>query len=489
MAQALTTRNEAAPSGFGSLRQSASRVLAEVQLPTRKDEAWRRTDMSSVFAARPVRPPGLAAGASLEAWLSPDTAGRQMVFVDGVFDAALSDLSALPDAVYAGSLGELPGQLSAQAHAKLAPLPETVSDKRTELGSHALAALNHASLADVAVVHVGAAAAAGAPLQVLFLSTGPGMDCEGDNCSLEPAPTELAVSHPNLLVWVEEGASLELYQHYAGAGAYFANAITRVALGEGASVRHVYVQEQGGAAAHVDSLCVSCAANSAYSNQLVQSGGRIARVNIDVSLDGGGAEADLQGLALATGRQLSDVHSRITHAVPDCVSKQEQRNALAGGARVVFRGAVVVPRGADNTTANQLCRSLLLSDSVRRPRRRRPAPHPPPSPLPAPPKLIRPSPPPQARVDIAPCLEIDTDDVVCTHGATVADLDDEMIFYLQARGLDRLQARALLLEGWARDFMSHVPSKNAKDRAADKAAQLSADVSRQAARVQSMQSI
>ena len=107
-----------------------------------------------------MRPPGLAAGASLEAWLSPDTAGRQMVFVDGVFDAALSDLSALPDAVYAGSLGELPGQLSAQAHAKLAPLPETVSDKRTELGSHALAALNHASLADVAVVHVGAAAAA-----------------------------------------------------------------------------------------------------------------------------------------------------------------------------------------------------------------------------------------------------------------------------------------------------------------------------------------
>ena len=115
--------------------------------------------------------------------------------------------------------------------------------------------------------------------------------------------------------------------------------------------------------------------------------------------------------------------------------------------------------------------------------------HPPPSPLSAPPGLTRTPPPPQARVDIAPCLEIDTDDVVCTHGATVADLDDEMIFYLQARGLDRLQARALLLEGWARDFMSHVPSKNAKDRAADKAAQLSADVSRQAARVQSMQSI
>ena len=391
VAQALTTRNEAAPSGFGSLRQSASRVLAEVQLPTRKDEAWRRTDMSSVFAARPVRPPGLAAGASLVAWLSPDTAGRQMASST----ASSTPRSATCRRSRRGVRGEprrAAGPAVGAGAREVAPLPETVSDKRTELGSHALAALNHASLADVAVVHVGAAAAAGAPLHVLFLSTGPGMDCQGDNCSLEPAPTELAVSHPNLLVWVEEGASLELYQHYAGAGAYFANAITRVALGEGAALRLVYVQEQGGGAAHVDSLCVSCAAYSAYSNQLVQPGGRIARVNIDVSLDGGGAEADLQGLALATGRQLSDVHSRITHAVPDCVSKQEQRNALAGGARVVFRGAVVVPRGADNTTANQLCRSSSSQTRCAAPPPPRPcAPPPPPSaPSPRAPGLTRP---------------------------------------------------------------------------------------------------
>ena len=154
---------------------------------------------------------------------------------------------------------------------------------------------------------------------------------------------------------------------------------------------------------------------------------------------------------------MTDLHSAITHVSPDCESYQEQRNAISERAYGIWRGAVRVPRGADNSTANQLCRSLLLSD--------------------------------KARVHVTPTLEIATDEVVCTHGATVADLDDEMIFYLQARGLDRLQARALLLEGWARDFMSHVPSKNAKDRAADKAAQLSADVSRQAARVQSMQSI
>ena len=119
---------------------------------------------------------------------------------------------------------------------------------------------------------------------------------------------------------------------------------------------------------------------------------------------------------------------------------------MAGRGRVVFRGGVRVPRGADNTTANQLCRSLLLSDD--------------------------------ARVDIAPTLEIDTDEVECTHGATVSDLDDEMIFYLQARGLSRLQARSLLLEGWARSALAMVPSEGAKQRAAQKAAQLAPEDSR-----------
>jgi len=159
-----------------------------------------------------------------------------------------------------------------------------------------------------------------------------------------------------------------------------------------------------------------------------------------VGLNGPGAASSLAGLALATGNQVSDVHSSVTHASPDCNSDQEQRNAVAGRGRVIFRGAVIVPRGADNTTAAQLCRSLLLGDS--------------------------------ARVDIQPTLEIDTDDVSCTHGATVSDLDDEMIFYLQARGLSRLQARSLLLEGWARSALARVPSDRAKVRAASKAATL-----------------
>jgi len=236
------------------------------------------------------------------------------------------------------------------------------------------------------------------------------------------------------------GAQLHVLQQYAGVGAYFTNAITRVAIGEGGTLTHSYVQEQADDAVHIDSILVEVDAGATYNSQLLQAGGRIARVNQIVSLLGQAAHSELRGLALASGSQLSDLHSSVRHVSPDCTSAQEQRNAIAEEARVVFRGAVVVPRGADNTSAAQLCRSLLLSD--------------------------------RARVDVQPTLEIDTDDVVCTHGATVSDLDDEMVFYLQARGLNRLQARALLLEGWARSALADVPSDAAKKRAAQKAVTL-----------------
>ena len=140
------------------------------------------------------------------------------------------------------------------------------------------------------------------------------------------------------------------------------------------------------------------------------------------------------------------MHSAITHVSRDCLSYQEQRNAISDRGYGVWRGAVRVPRGSDNSTANQLCRSLLLSD--------------------------------KARVHVTPTLEIATDEVVCTHGATVADLDDEMIFYLQSRGLDRSSARQLMLQGWAREVMNNVPSEGSQRRAVAKAAVLSPEDNR-----------
>ena len=373
-----------ASDALAAVRESAAAVLSGMSFPGRKEEAWRRTDLSWLAGASIVAPAteAAAAAALLDAVATEGSAGMRLVLVDGVYDAALSDLSALPAGVRVGGLSS--GGASEQAQAVLQEaLPETGADPRTALGILPFAALNQASIGDVAYVDVDAGTVVERPLHVVCLTSGP----EGAD-GAAAADRTLSASHPNLVVSVGGGASLELLQLHHGEGGYYANAITRVRLAEDACLRHSYLQEQSRSAVHVDSLVVDCAAGSHFKSAMLQSGGRISRLNIQLNLNGVGAHGELQGLTLATDEQLIDVHSTIKHASPDCTSGQEQRNAVAGRARVVFRGAVNVPTGADNTTAAQLCRSLLLSDN--------------------------------ARVDIQPILTIDTDDVVCTHGATVS---------------------------------------------------------------------
>ena len=451
----VSTLAAAAPSAsptVATLREAAAGAAQAAVLPTRRDEAWRRTDMASLFATSIVPPTGEAPSAALlEACLDEESEGTRLVFVDGAYSAELSDTSALPEGALAGSLGALPEGLQGDALAQLQELPEVGMDKRIALGCYPFAAINQASLADVACVHVPADVAVERPLYVFMLSTGPDGGGIGSG-------SEAAASHPNLLVMLESGAQLQLVQHYSGSGAYFANALSRMQLGEGSKLTHAYVNEQAAEAVHLDSVLVYAQESSRYEMHAVQMGGKISRVNLDVRLQGKHASCALRGLTLATGRELSDLHSKVTHESRDCASEQEQRNAISDAARVVFRGQIKVPRGADNSTANQLCRSLLLSD--------------------------------KARVDVSPQLEIQTDEVVCTHGATVADLDDEMVFYLQSRGLDRIGARALLLEGWAREVMNNVPLEGSKRRAVGKAAALSPETRAQrASRAQTLQSI
>jgi len=445
------------------LRASGQAALRLVKRPNRKAEAWRRFDFSLLF------------GAELEAPSSPVDSGLAstfvdgedakdgglacMVFVDGVFSAELSSLDALPSGTYAGSLsGFEEGRVRTAVEASVHQLPEAEADRRTELGIFPFAALNQASLSDVGLVYVPKGCES--TLRIVHLSTGAPTP---DTPTEPPAPTEplpktvFTASHPNTLIWVDEGASLSVLQQYAGAGRYFTNALTRVHVAANASVQHSYVQEASLEAVHLDSLVVHCDERADYRCQAVQTGGRLSRVNHQINLAGRLAHSDLSGLTLASDRQLCDFHSQVRHVSRDCSSAQEQRNAAAGRSRIVFKGAIQVPRGSDNTSATQLCNSLLLSD--------------------------------KARVDMEPTLEIKTDDVQCTHGATVCDLDDEMIFYLQARGLDRVQARSLLLAGWARSVMDRVPSAAAKERVVSKAALLAPETLERSRRQRGLSSI
>lgn len=453
---------EAPPSALiGTLRQEAAVVLSALKRPGRKDEAWRRTDLAPLWAATLTRPTGELSPSLLErsrADIEEDETDRPaalLVFVDGVLDLEESDLSHLPDDVIAGTFAtmhdSLPGSVAALLQRAVSELPETNARPQTALGSHVFAALNQASLSDVALVYVPPFTVLPGPVRILSLSSGaPVAD------GALPAAS-LPASHPNLFCYIDEGADAKLMQQFAGEGAYFTNGLTRVLVGTGATLEHSYVQEQSENAYHIDSVFVECLANSRYAAQVVQTGGRLGRLNLNVNLAGRHATGKVDGLSLVSNSQVIDVHSAMRHGSPDCESEQGQYNAAAGRGRVVFRGAVQVPHGCGNTTANQICRSLLLSD--------------------------------RARVDVAPTLEILTDDVQCTHGATIADLDDEMVFYLQSRGLDRLQARSLLLSGWAYSSTAKVPSSSVRRRVAEQAANLARASDLRKARVSQLSSI
>ena len=343
------------------IRAAAVEELKTSAFPRRKDEAWRRCDLSSLRAATVVAPTAGAASseavAEVLAVVANDdaTAGMRLVLVDGVCSAELSDLSRLPEGVQVGSIADVDGAAREHAMATLTgPLPETGADARTQLGMRSFAALNQAALADAATVHVPDGVVVDEPLHIVIVSSGEGGK-EG----------AVSASHPSLTVRLGEGASLRLLQQYAGApGAAFVNAVSRVELGARSYLEHSYAQEQSASTVHVDSVVVDVGAEASYRSQLLASGGRLSRVNQLVNLNAGGAHSELFGMTLATESQLIDMHSRVVHVSPDCTSEQEQRNALAGRARGVFKGAVVVPVGSDNTTANQLCRTLLLSDDA-----------------------------------------------------------------------------------------------------------------------------
>ncbi len=409
--------------------------MPNLEPPKRKDEPFRRTDLSYLFAAS-LDTPSSTLSAALAERLAPLKEQQRLVFVDGVYRADLSDTSALPPGVVAASYADanLPPSAEADIARALLALPEAELElPRKALGCLPFATLNQAALSDAACVYLPAGVELAESLHLVSISTG----SAGDSSAL-------AASHPNAIVWLEPNSKLSLVHEYAGEGDYFTNALTRCRVGAGASLAHAYLQEQSPSAVHVDSVVATLGEDAEYDAQFMQWGGRISRVNLDLEFAAPGGHADIDGLALGSGSQLLDLHSTLKHNAPRCTSNQRQRNAASGRSRIVFRGAVDIPSGSDVSVAHQLCRSLLLSN--------------------------------RARVDVAPTLEIGTDEVECTHGATVSDLDDEMIFYLQSRGLGRDGARQLLLEGWARESMQKVPSDDARNRVVAKAAELAAEI-------------
>ena len=393
------------------LRESGMRRFAELGFPTTKDEEWRFTNVAQI--ARTVFEPAAPAPVTrteIDRLLYP-AAGTRLVFVNGRFARELSSLVPLPSGVKAGSLAD--ALATADPDGVRAHLGQ-----HADILDHAFVALNTAFAADGAYVRVPRGVVVERPVELVFVAAGGAAS---------------AVTHPRNLITVGPNAQVTLVETYLGlAGApYFTNAVTEIVAGEGAVVDHYKLQLERKDAFHVATMQVAAGRSANFSSHSISFGGALVRNDVTAVLDEG-CECTLNGLYLVNGRQHVDNHTAIDHAKPHAASHELYKGILDGQASAVFNGKIYVRKDAQKTDAKQTNKNLVLSED--------------------------------ASINTKPELQIWADDVRCTHGATIGQLDAEAIFYLQSRGIGREQARDMLTYAFARDIVERIRVEALRDR-------------------------
>jgi Fe-S cluster assembly protein SufD len=242
----------------------------------------------------------------------------------------------------------------------------------------------------------------------------------------------VAVSiHPRTLILVAPGAQCAIVETYKGAGRYFTNAVTEIVAGEGAVVDHYKVQLESVAAFHVATMQVALGRSASFTTHNISLGGALVRNDIGVTL-AEGSDATVNGLYLVNGTQHVDNHTVIDHAKPHGTSRELYKGILDGHSSAVFNGRIIVRKDAQKTDSKQTNKNLVLSED--------------------------------AVIDTKPELQIYADDVRCTHGATIGQLDAEALFYLQSRGIGKAQARSLLTQAFAQDIVDRIRIPELRER-------------------------
>jgi len=391
---------------LNALRAEAVDRVGALTVPTLRDEEWRFTDISLLtkMSFHPVRTTISLQVADIERFYIEEATTR-LVFVDGVYAPQLS--SAATD----NGIAVVNLEAGFAAHAAAI---EPYLGRLTEFHDNVFAALSTAFLHDAALIVVPRDISVTVPVHLLFIAT-----------------QKDVVSYPRCLLLAESGSAVTVIEDYVSLqeDAYFTNAVTEIALVDNARVNHIRVQREGAKAFHIANCAVSVARASNYQSVSVAFGARISRYNLNVKL-AEGAECAVDGLALISGRQLADTHTCIDHAQPQAVSNQMHKCIVGGSAHAVFNGKVMVRQGAQRTDSKQSNRNLLLTS--------------------------------KAHVDTKPQLEIFADDVKCTHGATIGQLDDEEVFYLRSRGLSDTAARNMLTYAFGAEIIERIPISSLK---------------------------
>lgn len=395
------------PAWLRELRRAAVGRFAALGFPTTAQEEWKYTSLLPLTrtAFAPAEPTdGREAGARLpHALIGGDVGPCRAVFVNGDASGPVALSGALPDGVRVARLRDV-----------LATTPETVAPFLARYASFAdqpVVALNTALFRDGAVVMVPPGRIVAEPIHLVFVSLPNG------------APT---MSFPRVLILVGAGAQVRIVEHYRGpAGSVaFTDAVTEAIVEEGAGLDHYKVQRESEATVHLGRVQVHQGRESRVTSHSLAFGGALARTEIATVLGGVGATCTLNGLFVVRDRQHVDNQTVIDHAQPHGSSRECYKGILDGTARGVFNGKIIVRRDAQKTDAFQTNKNLLLSEG--------------------------------AMMNTKPQLEILADDVKCSHGATIGQLDADALFYLRSRGLGDAMARRLLTYAFASEIVGQI---------------------------------
>ncbi len=402
LGQMVVPEPDGQPQWLQKIRRHSIQWVAQHGFPGRDDEDWKYTRIGPLLAI-PFEP----ARASLPTSMSfsdldslvGNFGGPRLVFVNGFFNPEWSSLTQIPENLLVMALQTRLHQEEESNGRHLFPPP-----------NNAFTALNSALTEDGAYIEVPANLRVTTPIHLVFIA-----DAGAD------APALLA--NPRSVVIAGTNSHISLVESYIGLSPRLSltNAVTELVLEQGAQVEHYTVQNESEAAIHLGLVEVHQQQDSRFYAHVVSLGSSLARHEVRVALAGEGAETQLQGLYMPRGKQHHSHVTTIDHQSPGCTSRELYKGVLEGRSRAVFKGQVIVRQGADRTDASQTNKNLLLSEG--------------------------------AEIDTRPQLEILADDVKCTHGAAVGQLDEDAVFYLRSRGIPDKEARDMLTYAFVTEML------------------------------------
>jgi Fe-S cluster assembly protein SufD len=410
--------SETEPAWLRDIREQSFAQFERAGFPTVQQEEWKYTNVGSIAKTnfRPViaaNGTALSKGEVLAPFSYEETRSSVFVFVNGIFRSDLSSVKSL-ESITAIKLDQA---LQDPDHE---PLIRESLQRNAADNQNGFALLNNALFAGGLFIRIPRGVELDTPIQLQFISEGIG----GETA---------AASFPRIVIVSEANSAATIIESYATSDterSYFTNAMVDLVLADGARIRHYKVQREGARAAHIATTRVDVGANAIYDTTTINLGAALSRHDINVTMDHEGASCSVDGLYMVDGNQHTDTHSVIDHRQPRCSSHQLYKGILDGKSRAVFNGKVFVRHGAQKTDAQQTNKNLLLSND--------------------------------AQVDTKPQLEIYADDVKCTHGAAIGQLDEDQRFYLESRGINPVLARNMLTYGFAEEVIEKIKIESIK---------------------------